>query len=501
VYINPIVQRVSISFGAGKSVLYSDFDDTFMPGEFNHSVLGTQEVPFNKKLFKKIFDPFCDFIQGMQQKFEFILTSGRNYNEIKYNMDHIPDDVNCPLPKFFIACNGSDILEHTGQGFNYIYSQVSKNKEDQIKSLSGWEIDKAKETITGILKNNDLNIIESKINSSAREYPGSSIEDGLEKMGKTGLSWFASIRQNDRLHMNIAFSKDVPERTILAVEKEINEKLSSIGINSKVKADLEGLYSGGYRTINVTPKINNEPLSKLFDTRNALKRAIKENDLIIVAGDSSNDREMLNIFRYLDTSKYEDFPVKSWSHSQNKLKDQLQQAFEYLKTNAELRREIDKLPIVSIIVNNGRDNDALAAFKELFPALNHDGIVKFIYVTPYVNNGIDTLPKAVKYAVKSYAAQNAEFAKNLAASISPELKKELQLPKISKSNRLIAASAVIVAAVTGIYAAVKSIMKNKSSVAQQPSTLQQSTTPFLQLNNSKNKIPPVFQPFVSAQQL
>ena len=38
------------------------------------------------------------------------------------------------------------------------------------------------------------------------------------------------------------------------------------------------------KSLTITPKINGDRLTKLFDTKEAVKDAIKNNDLVIVAG-------------------------------------------------------------------------------------------------------------------------------------------------------------------------------------------------------------------------
>ena len=56
-----------------------------------------------------------------------------------------------------------------------------------------------------------------------------------------------------------------------------------------------------------TPKIDGNELTKVFDTKEAVSKAIKNNDLVIVAGDGSNDFEMLNPLEYISKQEWEQY--------------------------------------------------------------------------------------------------------------------------------------------------------------------------------------------------
>ncbi len=47
-------------------------------------------------------------------------------------------------------------------------------------------------------------------------------------------------------------------------------------------------------------------LNKLFDVKKSIKDAIKNKDIVIVAGNGSNDFDMLNPLNYVDLKKYEE---------------------------------------------------------------------------------------------------------------------------------------------------------------------------------------------------
>lgn len=464
-----------VSFKAGVTNLYSDFDNTFMPKEFNHNILVKQEQPLDKELFRKIFTPFNDFVSEMKEKMTFTLTSGRSYYETKYNFDKIPKDLEVPKPQFIITSNGSDILERSGNEFNYVFSDISKKKETTIKELSGWDVTKIKMVLSDLLKADNFSIIESKINSSKSEYNGCSIEDLINQKQKTD-SKFASIRTNEHLHMNIAFSKDTPDEIVKETETKIKKSITSLKINAQTTSDINGIYSGGYKVINISPKIDKEVLSKLFDAKKALQNAMKNNDLVIVAGDASNDKEMLNIFNYIDTSKYKDFPIEIWSDKADEFKKQIQNVFEYLETSPQLKKEIDDLPLISIIVDNEKNDrhDKLASLKEFLPKLNHDGIIKFVKINAESKEEPSTLLKGIKTAIQSYTKQNPDFSNALIEYLSPEINKEINIsqipPKKLIHNKIIAAGTSVIVGAIAVYTILKSRIKNKNISATQYST-------------------------------
>ncbi len=457
-----------VSFGAGNCQLYFDYDNTFMPREFNHKVLGTKEKPFDEELFKKVFAPFSDFLRQMKEKLELIITSGRNYYEFKHNIGNIPKELDFPMPKFLITSNGADVLEKKGNGIKYVFADLAKEKESEIETLSGWNITKIKKFTNKILQNKGFEVIESKVNNTKKEYPGLSIEDELQALNKTNIDNFASIRTNEHLHFNLAFSDKTSDEQISEIVDEITKKLSFHNINTAINIDCKGDYNGGYKIINITPKIKDETLTKLFDTKKAVSKALKDNDLVIIAGDSGNDKEMLNLFRYIDVSKYGDFPVKSWDGSSDVLQEQIRQAFEYLKHSPAMQKEMDNLPLTAIIVDNASDTkyDKLACFKEFFPLFNHDGIVKFINIKSETCENPSGLLDGIKTAIKNYASQNQVFAAKLAEGLNPQINKELSLVNISdksvktNKNKLIIAALALSA---GIISALKLIQSRNSN--------------------------------------
>lgn len=446
--------KSNIAFGAGHITFYSDYDNTLMPKEFNHSVLGKKERPFDKKLFVQTFQPFHELIGRLGQNFEYIITSGRNYYEIKHNVDNIPEGVPFPMPKYFISANGADILEHSGKGFNYVFTDASKLKEEEVKKISNWDAQKARLIVSDILQRYGFEVIESRINNTSREYGTYSIESSLEALGKQYSIRFASIRKDENLHLNIAFPNSMQDETLfLKITQEIRaslEKTMKIDLLSEFGSSNGGIgHAGGYRLINISPNINGESLTKIFDPKSILKKAISSDDMVIVAGDSSNDKEMLNIFGYLDLSKYPDFPVKKWSQNSDKFAQEVRSAVEYLRKNHALRQEIDALPVISIIVDN---DGKLNYLKEALSELNHDGITKFICVNP--NN--QTLSDAVEKAIKEYSKQNKNFANQLS------IFKEKVMSKSSGWKKYVLIGAILAGILSLAYVLFNKYRKSKS---------------------------------------
>ena len=102
------------SFTAGKVNLYSDFDGTYIPAKFNHDSVCNYAPPVNKGEFKSYFDKIWELFgklrgQGEENKFNFVITTGRNLTETNYFLNKLKQqDLWVPLPEKLVTCNGQD---------------------------------------------------------------------------------------------------------------------------------------------------------------------------------------------------------------------------------------------------------------------------------------------------------------------------------------------------------------------------------------------------------
>ena len=84
----------NINFKAGKTNLYSDFDGTYMPKEFNHDCICNKEPEVNSEEFNAYFQRLQNLFEtirgtGTERKLNFVLTTGRNIHEQNYYFDKI----------------------------------------------------------------------------------------------------------------------------------------------------------------------------------------------------------------------------------------------------------------------------------------------------------------------------------------------------------------------------------------------------------------------------
>ena len=143
----------------------------------------------------------------------------------------------------------------------------------------------------------------------------------------------------------------------------------------------------------IKPAPEDKQITKLYDVKNALKNVVRNNsnDLIIAAGDDSNDEEMLNPLNYLDIYGInidKDLP-----------------AFVILKDDRVLDA-ISKMPFCSIIVGS---SERLNHLREMDKLLREKGINKMICIPDSLdkNNGF---LNAIKTAMYNYAEQNPEYS-------------------------------------------------------------------------------------------
>ena len=187
------------NFKAGKINLYSDFDGTYMPQKYSHDSICNKSPEVNKKEFqthfKKLYELF-NKIKGNadESKLNFVLTTGRNIHEQNYYFDKIKEQgLRVPLPNSIITCNGQDEFYLNVQNEKEYYNNpgiqafsknnVNKEKREYYKGR-GWDYERVKLTLKGLLKEKQFNIEKPFIN-------------GKEKKLKEHIKSFLNINNND----------------------------------------------------------------------------------------------------------------------------------------------------------------------------------------------------------------------------------------------------------------------------------------------------------------
>lgn len=407
-------QNQKLNFTAGKTSLYSDFDGTFM--------LFTQDqcckrynLEQDSKLrnkFKSIYNEFTSFKEKNKKKFEFIITTGRNKGEFLYFIRKVFEQgLRVPLAEKLIVKNGGDIFKLSGKDYPYEAADIQKRKE--IHKNSNWDARQVRKIIRQVLEEQKLLITHSPSNNHIYEYGDQSLEFKLRALKVSGKDAYASLRDDGALDMHIAIPQNVNGEKIA---DRIAALIAANNIKAKVtynkQDNLDAIiphYKKDYKhnydyelnpgqSITVVPVIENSPfqrsgaLCKLYDIRKSLKQIIDKdsNDLVIVAGNGENDKEMLDLLNYADLIG---LPVPKDGE-------------ERLKFLAD-KKYVDKLcklPLKAIIVG---DDPKLDDVRTLSGTLNRNNAARIITV-----DGLDTtLLEGVKTAMSSYAKENEIFAK------------------------------------------------------------------------------------------
>lgn len=358
----------SVSFAKGKTTFFSDFDRTFFPAtpKYIKNLQNAGQAPH----LTQYFQGFDDFLGRTRDKLTFIITTGRNLPEFEYFTRLIRDKgFKMPLPDKLIVKNGSDEhfkvgsdeIFYNGGDFPFSHLSVSTQKRDAIKALTGWDGDKIKEHVRSILKGYNFEIKEPPTTNSPEDYGHLSIFhsfrddfDPYNPYHSSRSPWVASLRQDGAIKMHIGFPKDmevVSERNAAKydIQGRIHKFLNDGGVSYFSDFNPHDWEYGNHPCITILPKIDGDPLTKLYDTQVAVKKAVAEDDLVVVAGDSSNDFEMLNPARYL---------TEFMSADVLKHKDNPQKIIVEMDKNPEFAQKFRELPFIGIVVKNKEHSDA-----------------------------------------------------------------------------------------------------------------------------------------------
>lgn len=361
----PIKQN-NITFGVGKSILFSDFDGTLLPQSLHDVYNGSNEQKRNAvDGFNKYFSEIQDFSNSSHNKFEIIITTGRRLN--RNNQEgFLPayqrirqEGIMLPRIKEIITAEGGDIFSFSENGD--VSQTIKPEKAALVRKLTGWD--------NGLI-NKTLEDVSQKLNTS------------YEMVDEKG-SYKLSLKLAD----NSKIQEFVDE-----LQGALMDKIKCRIKKSDVKVD-----NNKTQGIVLYPLIEGQKLNKSFDVKMALEDAIKNDDFIIAAGDSSNDKEMLNIFNYVRKPENLFIPQKAEEITQ-----------EYVSLT---RQEIDKLPIKLLFVKPNspeKHSKKLEIYEfmkkqaELFPE-------KVMIVEETKLYGENNLLNAVKNAINNYAEKNSVF--------------------------------------------------------------------------------------------
>lgn len=422
--INKIEQSyTNIGFKAGKVKVFSDFDKTFLPAR--HKVFAT----FYKKDFidaiENYFKNFKKFLNNTREGLNFTITTGRTFGEF-LTMAEIARNrkFEMPLPDSLIVKNGSD--EHLrvgtdeefykGGAFPFRYEITNKEKENKLKELTGWDGVKAKKIIKEVLNSFNLRIVEADSENSASDYGTRSLFSAgnlkdeskciFDDVKQSELT--AGLRRDGNLKVTVVYPTGLNHLTRTNLIMDIDSKIMSE--LKKNNIEFECLLEHDCKNRQVITYLPTKKLTKHYDPAEALLKAKKNNDLVIVAGDSSNDIPMLKPGLYLEhflTPEQKEKYIKTLRAVNSS--DFLKKLDE--EGNEELAKIYKEMPFVGIIVKHSNGENNLSELN-----LHTKGKYKKVIVVDEGN-----LENGIKDAIKLYSEQNPNFKKELSKDLEKEV--------------------------------------------------------------------------------
>ena len=385
----------NFSFKAGKAYLYSDFDGTYFP--IKHSELHKNE---QNRFLLDYCDRIGDFLKKTDKDLSFHITTGRTFGE--YEMVHEllnKKGYKLPYPETMISKNGADeFIKQNGGDFPFKESVVNQAKREQIKKSANWDGKELKDYIRNLAQKYYLKCIEADSENSVKDYGDRSLfSDGKLNAGEWRklpnvdgkivdhinpiADYAIGMRNDGNLKVNIIFPPDFgycQERTSI-YDNFVNEIKGFLdGKNTDYVMDWTVASPRTHYRIHcdIMPKLEDKALTKLYDTKNAFREALKNNDILIVAGDGSNDFSMLNPLEYIEEELWEKFKKNSSDKDFYKLDnykkiEKLRDVYSgfnpVLKKDLEmsgLLKHISEMPFYGIVLGN--EDSSLNLLKETF---------------------------------------------------------------------------------------------------------------------------------------
>lgn len=462
----------NIAFKSGNIRFFSDFDGTFLP--ISHTEFQNNNSHGLTQKIRNYFSNFSEFLRKTDKGLDFTITTGRTFHEYKRMFEISREKgYEMTLPKSLIVKNGSDEYlnsDNLTNSFPFKYSAPNKEKEVLLKDLTGWDGRILKEKLCKLFEKYNLRIVEAGSEFSAYDYGKESffaegnIPYEAEKVFDKTLKadWVIGLRKDGNSKIYISYPYDMftnPERKKIfeSLKEEIKLVLNNCGIKNVCNKYGQSKHEACGRPWQILEpmvdsklkdKLNKSKdvgLTKLFDTKEALKKAKKNNDLIIVAGDSSNDYEMLNPILYFEES-IEKFNKKhpeekfllEWSSNPKKF-------VEILDKHPDLAKEFLDLPLIGVYVKN---SEPKSKFKELIECFSNGKYKKIIITDNW------ELQKGLNEAIRLYCKQNSAFKEKLSPDVFKEVfgidKKEINHKNTKILNKVIL-SGILVLAVIGTF--------------------------------------------------
>lgn len=384
-------------FKAGKTKFYTDFDGTYFP--FPQNAITSKKEPYYS-LLKNMYSLFYGFKKNAKEKFNTIITTGRSKIELKTaKNDIISAGIDFPAIEYFILRDGLD---------------KSKDIDNKAETSLPNDLNKIKNDIECIVKSIDRNIVIlfPTTNKSIQNDYLNSFESLHGKLPNHHNNRYISIVMEDNGIIELMFAPNINTKEYLdrltnyinTNELQYEVDLLENDKNFWVPSQNNNNEKKEWQPANViilTPIKQGKAPNKLEEPKNAVKEIIQRqtNDLVIVAGNDSNDEEMLNPLNYLDILNID--IDKSAS-----IEDTLQRN--------EVLEGIKKLPFISIVVGNSQ---SLNKIRQIKKNLDKKGIHRIFSI----ENPSDALLKKIKYGMLVYSEENKKYKYSLGYDLYKEL--------------------------------------------------------------------------------
>jgi len=392
------INKNHITFTAGKVNVFSDFDGTYFPvWQPDLREISSERVEKLNTDFKE----FDSFTKNLKSDLDFKITTGRTFGEFKTMAELIKSKgIVMPFADSLITKNGSDEFVRIAKDedfyskgiYPYDYYVTNTAKDKNIETLTGWNKN-IKNKLIQILNKYKLNIAEHDSEYPSKDHGQGSLFSSvnydnfeLQNDMQPKSAWTVGLRRDGNLKLYISFPYDmlhVKERkeAYSKIQSEFEQYLNQSGVKF-AKEEFLDKVAGNRPTLTYMPKIESAALTKLYDTKLALKNAVINNDLVITAGDGINDLEMLNPLNYLEGSR--DI------------------------SNPETIKELKRLPFIGIVIKG--ENSGLEGLYKTFGQYG-----KIIEIEK------SKLTEGIKQAIKLHSQNNEIFLQNL----SNELKSQI----------------------------------------------------------------------------
>lgn len=394
--ISIIQQKMNISsFKAGKITLYSDFDGTLLPQPLHDIYNGTKEAKEKSvEGFNKYFKEFQNFIDETKGKFSIKINTGRrlcgdNKEGFEPTLSKMRESgIVLPQIDSIITSSGGDIYHFNNDGTINHTKDILKTK--QVKDACGWDWDEITKTLNEVA------------NETGTKY----------KYVNDRGSYKLSVALDDKKQLS-SFQKRLQE--ILTPKMGIKIELGDVKITPNTKE------SG----LKLSPIISGHGIHKDFDIKNALKSAVQNNDFLIIAGDADNDKEALNIFRYLKKTPSDKIPTST-----------VEITPEYI---SKVKREVNDLPIKIMFIEpnkNCTDTKTLKLYDFMLEQEKH--FPKKVQIVKETKlEGENNFLNAIKSSIEEYSAENKVFDKNFKGKTIKNFSKSKIILMISIATALL----------------------------------------------------------------